>query len=114
MAFTPKFPYNVPLILLACTKKEYVRGVLKKTYSTEGEVFFCSFRTFGGTERESNGVVRVENTAVIETWFRPDIKADCAVKTESGEIYEIEGTPEDIDQRHQFLVFKVKEMKGGA
>lgn len=113
MAYRPNTPFNVPLQLLVPTKT-YVKGVLKKQYPETGDRIYCSFRTFGGTEHESNSVYSIENTAVIETWYRPDIKADCAVKTEDGTIYEILGTPEDIEQRHQFLKFKIRAMKGGA
>jgi len=113
MAYKPATPFTVPLMLLI-PKEVYIKGVLKKYYPEKGDVFYCSFRTFGGTERESNSVYSVEDTAVIDTWYRPDIKANCAVKTETGTVYEILGTPEDIDQRHQFLKFKVRALKGGA
>lgn len=113
MAYIPSTPFTVPLMLLI-PKKKQVKGVWTKEYPDEGEIFNCSFRTFGGTEREINSVYSIEDTAVIDTWYRPDIKADCAVKTEDGTIYEIIGTPEDIDRRHQYLKFKVKAIKGGA
>lgn len=112
MAYRPKLAFVTPLTLLIPTKTT-VKGVMKKQYEEIGTIY-CSFRTFGGTERESNSILSVENTAVIETWYRPDIKADCAVKTMDGAHYEILGTPEDIEQRHQFLRFKIREIKGGA
>ena len=113
MAYKPNFPFSTPLMLLI-PETVTIKGVQKKRYPDDGEVFYCSFRTFGGTETESNSVYIVENTAVIETWYRPDIKANCAVKTTDGLIYEILGTPEDIEQRHQFLKFKIRAVKGGA
>jgi hypothetical protein len=90
------------------------KGSAKKTYPAQGEQIFCRFRTFGGTETTVNGVLVVENTATIETWYRPDIKSDCILKDVSGLSYEILGTPEDIEQRHQFLRFKVRAIKGGV
>lgn len=113
MAYRPNLPFIVPLTLLI-PKKAYVKGVHQKYYPETGDTIYCSFRTFGGTERESNSVYSVENTAVIETWYRPDIKADCAVMTQDGIQYEILGTPEDIEQRHQFLRFKIRAIEGGA
>ena len=113
MAYRPSVPFSTPLILLI-PETTTIKGVLKKHYPEKGEMIYCSFRMFGGTETESNSVQIVENTAVIETWYRPDIKADCMLKTTDGMSYEILGTPEDIEQRHQFLKFKIRAVKGGA
>lgn len=90
------------------------KGSSKKIYSTEGELIYCSFRTFGGTEVKSNDVLTVEDTAVIETWYRPDIRADCRLKSIDGTVYEILGTPENIYQQNQYLKFKIRAIKGGA
>ena len=62
-----------------------------------------------------NGLYSVENTAVIETWYRPDIKSDCRIGVpQTGEIYEILGQPENIEMRNQYLKIKVRQIKGGA
>lgn len=110
----------IPLILLPPTP-ETISGVTRNKYPTIEEalndkqnLFFGNFKTFGGTEREVNGVYSIENTATIETWYRPDIKANCRIALETGEIYDILGDPEDINKRHQFLKFKVRRVKGGA
>ena len=110
----------IPLILLTPTTKT-ISGVTKKEYPTieealedKNNLFFGSFKSFGGTEIESNGVYTIENTANVETWYRPDIKANCRIALETGEIYDILGDPEDINKRHQFLKFKVRRIKGGA
>lgn len=119
MALKPSGPYNVPMKILTPAWKT-VNGVRKKTYpepSTVADdmIFYGSFRTFGGTERDSNGVYSIENTANIETWFRPDIKADCGiVLLETGEIYDVIGAPENIEMRHQVLRFKVRMVGGKA
>lgn len=115
--FKPQTPFNVPLLLLnpVMTTKNY--GVAKKVYpeANSGLLFFGSFRTFGGTERDVNGVFSVLNTAVIETWFRPDIKSHSRVYVPStGGMYEVIGTPENINMQNQYLKFKVSEVKGGA
>lgn len=110
----------IPLILLTPTPKT-ISGVTKYEYPTieealknEQNLFFGSFKSFGGTEIEINGVYSIENTANVETWYRPDIKANCRIALETGEIYDILGDPEDINKRHQFLKFKVRRVKGGA
>ena len=110
--FKPNTPYNVPFFLMVPEEKK-VKGVITKTFTKIEEPFYCSFRTFGGTERTVNDAIVVENTAVIETWYDPRIKADCVIEVD-GLRYEILGTPENISMRNQFLLFKVKAIKGGA
>lgn len=93
----------------------YVGGVLKKTYSAVSGVVMSNFATYGGTETTANGLLSVEDTATITTWFRPDIKSDCRVKRlDTGAVYEVIGEPENIEARNMFLVFKVRRVKGGA
>ncbi len=110
-------PFNVPMLLLI-PKTTIIRGVAVKTYpdATSGVLFFCSFRSFGGTESESNGVLTVQDTANIETWFRPDIKADCrlCIANQPEKVYEILGNPENINMQNQFLKFKIRSVSGGA
>lgn len=120
MAYVPNTPFTVPMKLLIPTWKT-VSGVRKKVYPSPDEVtdddmlIFGSFRTFGGTETNSNGVYSIENTATIETWFRPDITADCQIALiPTGEIYEVIGAPENIEMRNQYLKFKVKMVGGKA
>ena len=114
--FKPSAPFTVAMKLLVPTTSA-VYGVGKKVYTTpeKSSQFFGSFRTFGGTENVSNGVLTTINTAVINTWYRPDIKADCQVYIcDTGQIYDIVSDPEDIDLRHQYLQFKVKKVGGKA
>lgn len=109
-------PLTTPMMLLIPTySKEYAVDV--KTYPgiNDGIPINGSFRTFGGTERDVNGIYSVENTATIETWYRPDIKSNCRIGLpQTGEIYEILGEPENIEMRNQYLRFKVMQVKGGA
>ena len=109
-------PLNVPMVLLIPTySKAY--GVPEKTFPAvkNGIPIFGTFRTFGGTERDVNGLYSIENTATIETWYRPDIKADCRlVLAQSGAVYEIMGQPENIQMQNQVLRIRVREISGGA
>ena len=119
MSYKPQTPFNVPMKILV-PQWSVVNGVRKKTYPDTESVgddclFFGSFRTFGGTETNSNGVYSIENTAVVETWFRTDIASDCRVLLcDSGKVYEILGEPENISMRNQFLKFKMKFVGGKA
>lgn len=94
---------------------EYIDGVAFKTHDPDGMIRFCNFSTYGGTEREVNGVYVVEDTAQVITWFEPDItSADRIRLLESGAEYEIIGEPENIEQRRQEMQFRVRRVKGGA
>lgn len=92
-----------------------VNGVLVKEYADNPDIVFVNFKTFGGTERTSNNVYIVEDTAQIVCWYRPDIKSDCRmVRLSDGAVYEIIGEPENLEMRNMFLKFKIRRVKGGA
>ena len=92
-----------------------VLGVEKKTYEPDGVTRFCNFSTYGGTEREANGLLVVEDTAQIVTWYDPDIKSGDGIRLlETGADYEIIGEPENIELRNLEMTFKVRRLKGGA
>lgn len=114
--FKPSFPYSTPALLLIPSYTS-VKGVMVKAYPEDAnaERINISFKTYGGTESTENGIYSVIDTANVETWFRPDIKADCRIKLlETNEVYEIIGKPENIEMRNQFLKFKVKAIETGA
>ena len=112
--FTPSFPYSTPIELFIPTLTTS-KGVTKKVYPEEGIRLNCSFKTYGGTETTTNDVYTIQDTANIETWYRPDIKADCRVKVlQTGAFYEIINEPENIDMRNQFVKFRIRAIKGGA
>ena len=95
------------------TKK--VNGVNTKTFKNVKGLIYANFKTYGGTESESNGLLVVEDTATLVCWYRPDITSGCRiVRLTDNAIYEILGEPENIEQRNMFLKFKVRRVKGGA
>jgi SPP1 family predicted phage head-tail adaptor len=108
----PDLPYDTPVKLFNPTY-ETVRGVSKKVYEGEGEVIHCKFKTYGGTETTVNGVLSVVDTANVETFYRPDITSASMIKLGDKE-YEVMGVPEDIEQRHIILKFKVRGVRGGT
>ena len=91
-------------------------GVRSKPSFTDAQgTIFASFKTYGGTETRVDGLYEVIETAQIVCWYRPDIKSGCRIKRLSdGAVYEILGDPENIEERNQFLKFKVRRIKGGA
>lgn len=113
-AYKPALPYTVAAELLIPTYS-IEKGVKVKTFPETGARLNVSMKTYGGTETDVNGAFSIRDTANIETWYRPDIKADCRLKIlQTGKVYEIIGSPENIDMRNQFMKFKVEAIEGGA
>ena len=110
--YKPDLPYDTPVELFNPTY-ETVLGVTKKVYPEKGELVFCKFKTYGGTETTVNGQIAVVDTANVETWYRPDITSASQIRLGSKK-YEVMGEPEDVEQRHQILKFKVRGVKGGT
>lgn len=108
--------FTAAMVLLIPTYTE-VMGVPTKAFPSpsKGVQFFGSFKSFGGTERDVNGIYQIDDTAQVQTWYNPSITSECRIYlSESGKTYEIINEPEDIDLRHQFMQFKVRRYKGGA
>ena len=115
MAYTPPTRFDT-LMELRIPEIKVANGITKKTYPNDKEhrfLIFGSFRTFGGTEITVNDVIAVVDTATIDTWYHPKINTNCQIAINNA-TYELIGTPEDIDNRHQYMQFKVQATKGGA
>lgn len=111
--YKPSEPFTTVLELYNPTYTQ-AKGVTKKVYAeTPTDVINCSFKTYGGTETTVNGAYSLVDTANVETWYRPDITAASLFKL-AGKTYEVIGEPEDISQRHQYLKFKIRGVRGGA
>ena len=114
--YRPRKAFSTPMLLYPVTGTENILGVEKKTYAEQGTLFYGSFATYGGTEREINGVYSVEDTATVETWYRPEFAASArvALANDPGELYEIVGKPENIEQRNLYTRMKLTRVQGGA
>ena len=109
--YRPKSPFTTLVELYGCTT-ERVLGVVTKKHTKIDDIF-CSFRTYGGTETTSNDLLVVNDTATIETWYRPDITSSSQIKL-GDKVYEVIGQPENIEMRNQFIKFKVQAIRGDA
>lgn len=102
-------------VLLIPTTGEKVHGVETKTWPTEGPVFFANLKSYGGTERVANDLLVIEDTMTMTTWYRPDIAAKCRVRiAQTGAVYEIINEPENWENRFQFIVCKLRRVKGNG
>ena len=109
--YRPSEPFTTTLELLNPVYT-VIKGVTKKDYEVV-DTIQCLFKTYGGTESDKNDVLVVVDTANVETWYRPDITSGSRLRL-GAKIYEVIGEPEDISQRHQFLKFKVRGIRGGV
>ena len=115
-SFRPSVPFSTVLIVLKPTTSK-IGGVPTKVFPDldEGVKIHASFKSYGGTERTVDGLLAIDDTANVQTWFRPDITSDCiVVNPQTGARYEIINEPENVELRNQFLIFKVKRIKGGV
>jgi hypothetical protein len=112
--YTPSRLFNTPFILMV-PEVQKVKGVECKEFESKG-VIFGSYVTFGGTERDINGLILQTNTGQVTTWYREDITAECQlIDPENPEtVYEIVTEPENVERRNQYLQFRIKVRQGGA
>lgn len=105
---------TTPLILQVPTYSTY-NGVRKKAFTDAAGTIYANFKTYGGTELQVDGILQVEDTATVVTWYRPDIQSNCRLKRATdGAVYEILGEPENIEQRNMLLRIRVRRIKGGV
>lgn len=73
---------------------------------------FCNWKGKGGTQSVDAASIVVEDTAELTMWYRPDIsQQDRVLKNDDAALaYEIIGPPENIEERNQFLLLKVKRV----
>ena len=115
-SFRPSVPFSTVLIVLKPTIST-VAGVRTKVLPDleNGFKIHAAFRTFGGTETNVDGIISIDDTADVQTWYRPDITSDCiVVNPQTDARYEIMNDPENVEMRNQFLLFKVRRIKGGV
>lgn len=112
-AYQPLVPFNVPAMHLKRSKEPVkVSGVNQYEY-TENIIFYCSAKSYGGTEKVVNGVFVIEDTWQIDTWFNPDFgKGDRIRFLDDDTEFEILASPENIERKGQYMRFKVVAISG--
>ena len=109
--YAPQVPFNVPARHLPRTITK-VNGVNQESF-VEGKGFFCSAKSYGGTEKQVNGVTVIEDTWLIDTWFNPAFKKGDKIRfLDDNCEYEILASPENINRRGQYMRFKAVAIGG--
>lgn len=118
--YQPNLPFDTPALhLKRSAKPEKINGVNQYTYTEAAEPFFCSAKSYGGTEKQVNGVTVIEDTWQIDAFYNPDFGKGDKIRflDEKGadgkyREYEVLASPENIDRRGQYMRFKVLAIGG--
>lgn len=109
--YIPPLPFRTPAMLIKRTVKQ-IKGMAKESF-TDSEQFFCTAKSYGGTEKVVNGLYVIEDTWQIDTWYNPNIcKGDRIRFLDDDSEYEIYATPENINRAGQYMRFKVIRFGG--
>ena len=109
--YKANLPFSTPAKLLKRNVNK-INGVNQETF-TEGAEFFCSAKSYGGTEKVVNGVSVIEDTWQIDAYFNPDFgKGDRIRFLDDNKVYEILASPENINRQGKFMCFKVVAIGG--
>lgn len=97
---------------LLIPKTMKVSGIEKLVYPTEYSKcpqIYCNFKTYGGTEVISNGIITIVDTGVILTWYRSDITINCKlIDIKNNKVYIVKSEPEIINDL--YLKFKIERI----
>lgn len=105
---------NTAVLLLVPTQTDYC-GTPKLVYPQTGDLLYVNWKSYGGTEVVIDKQIVIIDTAKVTTWYDPRIKKGCRLlRLDSGEQYEIKGKPNDIDDMHLYMQFKVENIESAA
>lgn len=109
--YKPNLPFNLAVRHLKRSTVK-VNGVNQESF-TEGDIIYCSAKSYGGTEKVVNNVSVIEDTWNIDTWYNPALKKGDKLRfLDDNAEFEILATPENINRRCQYMRFKVRRIGG--
>ena len=94
------------------TNVEMVNGRTQKDV-VEVATIRGKFKQKGTSELNANGLLVVNDKTSYITWWKADFESG-DILTIYGIDYEVKGTPENVEMRNMFCVFKVQRVRGGA
>lgn len=110
--YQPNLPFDVAALHLKRSIKK-VNGVNQEVFTEAKEPFFCSAKSYGGTEKQVNGVTVIEDTWWVDAYYNPDFgKGDRIRFLDDNSEYEVLASPENINRRGQYMRFKVSRIGG--
>lgn len=110
--YEANLPFDIPALHLK-RHLEKVNGINQEVFTEAQETFNCSAKSYGGTEKQVNGVTVIEDTWIVDTYFNPEFKKGDKIRfLDDGTEYEILASPENINRRGQYMRFKVLHIGG--
>ena len=110
--YEANLPFDIPALHLK-RSLEKVNGTNQEIFTEAQEPFFCSAKSYGGTEKQVNGVTVIEDTWIVDTFYNPDFgKGDKIRFLDDGTEFKILASPENINRRGQYMRFKVSHVGG--
>lgn len=106
--YKPNLPYHITARWLI-PSVEKVNGVNKFSYS-DGELFGCHMKSYGGREETVNDVYRVVEQWNVETYFNPNITEKYRIRLSDGSEWKVLAKPENVEMRNQFMLFKIERV----
>lgn len=111
-AYEANLPFDIPALHLKRSLKK-VNGVNQEKFTADKKPFYCSAKSYGGTEKVVNGVYVIEDTWVIDAYYNPSFsKGDKIRFLDDNSEFEILASPENINRRGQYMRFKVIAIGG--
>jgi hypothetical protein len=110
--YEANLPFDIPARHIK-RSLEKVNGINQEIFTEAKDPFNCSAKSYGGTEKQVNGVTVIEDTWIVDTYYNPEFKKGDKIRfLDDGTEYEILASPENIDRRGQYMRFKVLHIGG--
>lgn len=111
-SYKPNLPFNVPALHLKRSLQK-INGVNTEVFTEADKPFYCSAKSYGGTETTVNGIIVIKDTWNIETFYNPAFgKGDKIRFLDDNTEYEILASPENINRACQYMKFKAERIGG--
>lgn len=110
--YEANLPFDIPALHLKRTLKK-INGANQEIFTEAEKPFFCSAKSYGGTEKVVNGVVVIEDTWIVDAYYNPSFRKGDKIRfLDDNSEFEILASPENINRRGKFMRFKVLAIGG--
>lgn len=109
--YRPDISQMTTMVRIQRREATTINGAPRVAYVDAADpVDYCNWKSKGGTDVTQSGALVVEDTATVVMWYRPDINQQDRFLLDGDPLkaYDVIGPPENIEQRNQFLLLKVK------
>ena len=110
--YEANLPFDIPALHLK-RSLEKINGANQEVFTEAEKPFYCSAKSYGGTEKVVNDLVVIEDTWTVDAFYNPAFgKGDRIRFLDDNSEFEILANPENINRRGQYMRFKVRSIGG--